>query len=342
MRGIPDVYCADDNWAVENFVRGVTYEWPTWTTYWTKDAQPRDEQAEHAQHEQDRQRPSGSWFRRRVESWLNNLEAKLVRRGIATTYSNFSPSHVCFVSDHVFRDSVEHGVFYPSSEIIHGGAATSKFYFRRPRATAQNGDPIWLLYVGTINRERGLHTLIEALHELPPQARALIRLTVAGDSDDEAYLQGIHEQVRALRLSDQVVFLGRVVVDGMPDIYRCHDILVVPSIRMDGLPLRMIEAMLSGCAVITTGSGGAIEIARAADLPLFRKDNPPTLAKVLEQLIRDRKSLNRIARRGQSVALEQFTCDRMVDRLALAMRSLIQAKRGSLCAAASQPETALH
>jgi hypothetical protein len=39
-------------------------------------------------------------------------------------------------------------------------------------------------------------------------------------------------------------------------------VLIALSLRKEGFPLSMAEAMLSGCTVITTGSGGTIEISK--------------------------------------------------------------------------------
>jgi glycosyltransferase involved in cell wall biosynthesis len=100
----------------------------------------------------------------------------------------------------------------------------------------------------------------------------------------------------------------------MPEIYRSHDVLISPSLRKEGLPLSMVEAMLSGCAVVSTGSGGAIEIAQLADLPLFPKGDALALSRILESLIGNRQALEQIAKHGQNVALREFSSDRMMER----------------------------
>jgi glycosyltransferase involved in cell wall biosynthesis len=73
-----------------------------------------------------------------------------------------------------------------------------------------------------------------------------------------------------------------------------------------------IEALLAGCAVITTGSGGAMEIASVADLPLFPKDDSVALSRLLARLARDRPEVLAIASRGQAVALRMFSFTRMI------------------------------
>jgi glycosyltransferase involved in cell wall biosynthesis len=86
----------------------------------------------------------------------------------------------------------------------------------------------------------------------------------------------------------------------------------------------MLEAMCAGCAVISTASGGAIEIADSADLPIFPKDHPVALSRLIARLVLDRGLVFQIAMRGQQEVLRNFTFGRM-------MKDLIQTFPG-LCA----------
>jgi glycosyltransferase involved in cell wall biosynthesis len=108
----------------------------------------------------------------------------------------------------------------------------------------------------------------------------------------------------------------------MPRIYEEHDVLVFPSIRDEGLPLTMVEAMLAVCAVLTTGSGGALEIATPADLPLFPKGDSVALSRLLARLVTHPEEVSRIAARGQEVALRDFSFDRMMKRWMTTLRQL--------------------
>ena len=79
--------------------------------------------------------------------------------------------------------------------------------------------------------------------------------------------------------------------------------------------MSMMEAMCAGCAVITTGSGGAIEIADAAGLPLFPKDDPVSLGRLIARLAADPQWVFDVAMRGQAAVLKHFTFVRMADAL---------------------------
>jgi glycosyltransferase involved in cell wall biosynthesis len=138
-------------------------------------------------------------------------------------------------------------------------------------------------------------------------------LSIVGTGQLE-YERRVKEQVEALRLTECVSFLGKVAHGDMPRFYKRHDLLVSPSMRDEGLPLTMVEAMLAGCAVVTTGSGGAMEIAKAADLPLFRKGDAAELGRMIAFMLAHPERVVEVASRGQKVALRDFTFDRMMKR----------------------------
>jgi glycosyltransferase involved in cell wall biosynthesis len=87
----------------------------------------------------------------------------------------------------------------------------------------------------------------------------------------------------------------------------------------------MMEAMCAGCAVPNTGSGGAIELSDRAGAPLFPKDHPFALSRLLLALERDRRWLAEIALAGQRTVLRDFTIDRMLAETADALTRAVGA-----------------
>jgi glycogen synthase len=307
LRGIPDVLCVEEAWITEERTRGQLDERPPWAGLWSRDGK--------------------GWYWQPLLFWLmEKWQKSLAKKGIMTTPASFCPLHVCFVS-HFMRGEFENeGIQFPSSEVIYGGVSVTKFFYRR-KQVQRISQPIRFLYAGQIDRQRGLHTAIEAFSFLSEEARSLATFTVVGDAYNLNYQREVRQQVRVLGLSERVIFTGKKNYEEMPDIYRSHDVLISPSLRKEGLPLSMAEAMLSGCAVVTTGSGGAMEIAKLADLPLFPKGDAPALAQILESLIHNRHALDRIARRGQEVALRELSSDLMVQRLCTTFQNLCAQKK---------------
>jgi glycosyltransferase involved in cell wall biosynthesis len=132
----------------------------------------------------------------------------------------------------------------------------------------------------------------------------------------DEYVNGITARIAQLGLSKHVTFLGRLSHDQMPAVYAAHHVLVFASVRNEGMPMVMMEAMCAGCAVPNTGSGGAIELSDRAGTPLFPKDHPFALSRLLSALEQDRQRVAEIALRGQQTVLREFTIDQMTERTA--------------------------
>ena len=292
---IPDVHWIEHPWMIGEYGAAGEKEAPFWETVWEGRWGPRPFQ------------PFFKWLGR-------HWEQRVASEGLPTRKFPNSPRHVVFVSEYLRTLYQEAGLKFSSSEIIFGGVPASKFYSPVRRHNSER--TIQILYAGQISPDRGLHTAIEAVGLIAPELRARLNFTVAGYSTGiyEDYYDAIQKRVQELWLAHSVKFLGKVPHNRMPDVYKEHDILVFLSTREEGLPLVMVEAMLAGCAVLTTGSGGAIEVAELANLPLIPKADSVALSKLLTELVTHPAALEEIALRGQKVAQEEFSFDVMIPR----------------------------
>jgi len=292
---IPDVHWIEHPWMIHEYGAEGERVAPYWESLW-----------------------EGSWGPRQCRPIFGRLgrrwEERVEREGLPTRTFPNSPAHVVFVSEYLRTLYREAGLKFTSSEIIFGGVPVEKFF--SPVRRHDNGSPIKVLYAGQITPDRGLHTAVEAFGQIAPQLRTRLTFTVAGHSagDYQDYYEGIKKRVRDYGLGGCMNFLGKVPHDRMPDVYKDHDILAFVSTREEGLPLVMVEAMLAGCAVLTTGSGGAIEVAELAQLPLIPKADPVQLRNLLTDLATNPAKLDEIASRGQEVAQREFSLDVMITR----------------------------
>ena len=299
--GIPDVHSIDDRWMIHEYGAKGEKASAFWADLW-----------------------DGNWgpeICHPLFRWVGRVwEKRIERERIPTRELSYCPSHVCFLSEYLRKLHREAGLEFPSSEVIYGGVQPGQFY-EPVRAQRDMSEPLRILYAGQISPDRGLHIVVEAIGHLTPELRSRLALSVAGDGQARYFLE-IKSRVETLGLKDRVSFLGKVPHAQMPRIYKGHDILVFASGRQEGLGFVMIEAMLAGCAVVTTGSGGAMEIAELADLPLFPNNDPVALSKLLTRLVTDRSEVTRVAARGQEVALREFGFNRMIERWIATLRRL--------------------
>ena len=294
---IPELHCFDDRWMIQEYGRGGEKAAAFWVDLWDGNWGP------------EIIRPILRWAGRRAEK-------RVARRGIPTRKFPYHPGHVCFLSEYLRTLHREAGLEFLSSEVIYGGMPTGKFYAPVRRQT--ESEPLRLLYAGQISPDRGLNTLVEAIGHMIPALQSRLALSVAGQGQPD-YLARVKKQVEVLGVTSSVSFLGKIPHEQMPKVYKQHDVMVFTSTRPEGLGFVMVEAMLAGCAVLTTGSGGAMEIAALADLPVFPKNDPVELSRLLSRLVADRAEVAKIASHGQEVALREFSFDRMMKRFEAAL-----------------------
>jgi glycosyltransferase involved in cell wall biosynthesis len=317
-RGIPSVHCIDDNWMIREYGRAGDVDLPFWFDFWRANWGPRV-------------------MRPLVRACLQPVEARLQRQGVPTRVFGVPPAHVCFIGEFWRVLHAQAGLDVERSDVIYGGVEADRFYARRAPEDYAAG-PLRLLYAGYIDRRRGLLTIVEALGLLTARQRERFHLSVAhgGPVVPDEYVNEITARITQLGLSTHVTFLGRVPHGEMAAVYASHDVLVFASTRNEGIPMVMMEAMCAGCAVPNTGSGGAIELAEKADTPLFPKDHPFALSRLLVQLESDRGRVAQIAARGQQAVLRDFTLQRMLERTEDVLSRAATHSAGAVRAAVSQ------
>ncbi|MBC6698926.1 glycosyltransferase [Hymenobacter puniceus] len=114
-----------------------------------------------------------------------------------------------------------------------------------------------LVHVACVARlhvaDKGQDLLLQVLSQSKWRKRAL-HVTLYGSGPDEPALR---EMVDFLKLGSHVSFGGHVA--DVTHVWRKHQALILPS-RHEGLPLALVEAMLSGRLAIAADAGGIGEL----------------------------------------------------------------------------------
>ena len=103
-----------------------------------------------------------------------------------------------------------------------------------------------LLFVGRIDRYKGVQDVIEALPAISAEYTD-IKLAVVGR--DYGYKGELEKLRDKLNLQDKVIFAGSVPEKELIELYRRADIFILPS-RMEGFGIVLLEAMASGTLCI--------------------------------------------------------------------------------------------
>jgi len=165
-------------------------------------------------------------------------------------------------------------------------------------------------FAGSLYRYEGLDLLVRAVHEMRRQ-RSDILLVIAGQGEMEAELRDL---VRRLNLDSCVVFPGRIPNDRMPGFYALMDVLVYPrySMRLTELttPLKPLEAMASGRAVVASNVGGHRELINNGITGLlFGPGDQHALSAVLSQVLDDRELRTSLGQSANNWVRDHHTWD---------------------------------
>ena len=174
-----------------------------------------------------------------------------------------------------------------------------------------------LLFVGRLNKQKGIELLLHTLSRIPDRA---VCLDVVGDGEDRGTLQ---ELAGALGLDGRVVWHGALPQTRLAEFYRGATALVVPSVS-EGLGLVAVEAQLCETPVVAFDSGGLPDIVQQDRTGVLVKDiDAAALAAALISLLeRDDRGAS-LGAAGRLHALATFAPESVARRYADVYRAAI-------------------
>jgi len=179
-------------------------------------------------------------------------------------------------------------------------------------------DEFVILFVGWLLPRKGVDFLILALRELihdADLAKIKVRLAMVGSGPGR---ERVERLITRLGVGDRCTFLGSLPYGHMPDVYRCADAFVLPSIAeptwQEQFGMSLIEAMACGTPVVATLSGAIREIAGDAAV-LTQPNDFPALYHALKQLILEPARREDLAAAARARACDQFDLDAAANAL---------------------------
>lgn len=187
-------------------------------------------------------------------------------------------------------------------------------------------------YIGRLDREKGLETLITAfalLHKHKPNTQLLI----AGKplSTEKNYQDYLEQLCSDLGITQSVNFLGHM--SNPVTLYQVSDITVVPSIWPEPFGRVLIESMACGTPVVASRTGGIPEILTGAfQSGLFEPGNAEELCDRLINRLNWRDTSPQLGKQCRDYVLSTFRYDHMVNNIENVLLKSIRspAKRFSL------------
>lgn len=216
------------------------------------------------------------------------------------------------------------GLPQPRVLVIHNGIDLSSEVDGLHTLPARGADEVCLAYFGRLSPEKGLPVLLQALALLAPRCPNA-RTWIVGDGPDRAGLEALAKQ---LGIAEKVEFLGF-----RPDA-RCimeHVDIVVHVPAYEGFGLVLLEAMAAGQPVVVNDApGGMCEIVVHERTGLIvPAGSPEFLANALLRLVDDPQERQRLGRNGRTRCEEEFSAQRMAQRIAQYYESVLDGRRVS-------------
>ncbi len=150
----------------------------------------------------------------------------------------------------------------------------------------------FILFVGGLSPLKNFSNLLNAFH--------LIRSEIPHHLVDVGFLRWKYEHdvhlIDELGLGDRVLRTGFVPDEDLPAIYNLADLLVLPSLY-EGFGIPVLEAMASGCPVLTSKTGCTPEVAGDAAV-LVDPYRPHEIAEGIHRLLTDQALRSELIARG--------------------------------------------
>ncbi len=174
-----------------------------------------------------------------------------------------------------------------------------------------------VLFVGRLERLKGVEVAIGALALLGDRAHPDLRLVVLGEDSrdgDESEKERLKAVASTLGIRDRVDFLGSVAHHELPYFYSAANVCVMPSYS-ESFGLVGLEAQACGCPVVASDVPGLRSVIRdGVSGYLIAGDDPAEYADRIGRLLADPELARQFGCRASLLA-QRFSWTRTADRL---------------------------
>jgi D-inositol-3-phosphate glycosyltransferase len=186
-----------------------------------------------------------------------------------------------------------------------------------------------LLFVGRLERLKGVDVAINALALLRDRNHDDLRLIVLGEDvrdGDESEKERLKAVATSLGVRDRVDFLGSVAHHELPYFYAAADAVVMPSYS-ESFGLVALEAQACGRPVVASGVSGLRSVVRdEVSGYLIDGHDPALYAERIGRLLADPELAQQMGLRGRLLA-QRFSWTRTADRLEELFETVIESRQ---------------
>lgn len=198
--------------------------------------------------------------------------------------------------------------------VIHCGVPVDRFEMR---ARDRVHRPLRIVAVGRAVQKKGFGDLLSALSRLDHRTHPWRASLIGGGP----LMDELRDQRERLGL-DELEMTGPRQFHEVQDALADADVFCLPCVEaddgdIDGIPVALMEAMASGCPVLSTTVSGIPELLADDAGLLVAPHDPDAVAAALRRLIDEPELAPQLSRRGRQRILDDFASDREAERLEL-------------------------
>jgi glycosyltransferase involved in cell wall biosynthesis len=201
--------------------------------------------------------------------------------------------------------------------VIPNGVDVDKF---RPSDEEQSNLVVWC---GRFIEQKGLKYLMEAFEIIVREKQhSQAKLALTGDGP---LFPKIYELARKYRITDNIVFMGRLPRREIPAIINKASVYVVPSLR-EGMPYVLLEAMACGKAVVGSDIPGINDvITHMKNGILVPPRDSQLLAQAVLTLLDNEKPRRKLGQKARELMVEKYSWDKITSKIEKVYRETMEA-----------------
>ncbi len=254
----------------------------------------------------------------RLKTWLKRLVktgARLVSGGrIRPDWQWPEGMRVLFNSPSALEHARAQGGFVRNASVIPSGLDIARFPFK---AAPRIHTPLKIILPARVKEQKGCLDGILLVDELRRRG-VPAQLLIIGEAQSAAYLALLRSEVEARRLSGQVDIRPMAGQDEMSRLYREHDFCFFPSSFKTGFSRVPLEAMASGCLLLTYGNEGSREVVQPNHTGIvFEEGNITSIADYLCHLLENKGNYFCMLQAAREYVKKNHILDAYIDRIHL-------------------------
>jgi len=248
------------------------------------------------------------WLKKVLNRMLNWISSGLIK----PQWSWPNDMRVYFNSKSALRYSQERGAQVKTANVIYSGIMIAHFPFH-PRD--QTGSPVKIITPGRIKPKKGNKDAVYLMSEL--RKREIdARLIIVGKVELNEYYDEILQEIFTNGLVDFIEYSPMVSQRELAHLYQESEFCLVPTYFKTGFSRVPLEAMASGCIVITYGNEGSGEIIDDSHTGFIVPEGDiSAAADLIEDLINDPSRYRQISRNARLKIENECSFDKYVDAI---------------------------